>query len=297
MRLRWTVEEVSLLRELYPRQGPSKELAARLGRTRLAVHYKALSLHLVPPRVPKARWTPSELRTLRDCWADYSARSLQKRLPGRSWESIRRKAQVLKLGERLQGYLTIPRAAEQVGVDEPLLWKIIRQEGVQYISRTPHKRRPIPCVDEEDITAAAKRYFDKEAMAREGKENVREAAKRLKVGRETLWKAHARARNWAPAPNIILELPARWDEVLRDHRAAMRRKRQKSWMANLALAHAANQRRDTPGSKDTAPSATPTASSSKNRSKVASSGSSISSPKTPDTTSTAASKRTASAPT
>lgn len=76
-------------------------------------------------------WTEEELRQLRECWKEMSARSLAKRLPGRKWYAIYHKAQDLGLPMGPpQGYETFSHAAKRTGFTRSSLGPLLKRHGV-----------------------------------------------------------------------------------------------------------------------------------------------------------------------
>ncbi len=297
---RWTEEEVAILRTFFPKE-KTAQVAKRLGRTWASVTYKVRTLGLTEKYTSGTRWSVKECKNLCLGWNEYSARGLRKLLPGRTWAAIVCRAKKLGLGPRLQGYITVPKAAQILGVDEAVVVKIIEEENVTYIFRRQvcsppkgsKKARGWIYMEEEEIRAAGARYFERKA----GLENAAEAARRLNVTPMKMLRAYRRRSGALPSSGPHQEPPEFWNKILAEYQERIKCSMKEVAMGNLRRANVVRRERAGLGSKGIAPSVTPTASSSKNRSKAASSVSSTSSPKTPDTTSTAASKRTASAPT
>jgi transposase-like protein len=74
----------------------------------------------------RLHWTPDEERILRLEWKVVTPRTLRQKLPGRSWEAIRRKAQLLGLaGGQPQGTVTLKEAAKAAGYTVPHLRRIL----------------------------------------------------------------------------------------------------------------------------------------------------------------------------
>lgn len=111
----WTVEECSLLRELYPTSMSREEIARQLGRSFRSVtnHAKALGLRRPPrtgsrPHQVHKKWTAEEVALLREIYPSTGGVEIAERL-GRSKASVNVKAGVLGLSKdrtaRRQQYL------------------------------------------------------------------------------------------------------------------------------------------------------------------------------------------------
>ena len=87
----WTVEEVKLLKKLYPRVRVRDLIGRFPKRTKSTIVAKAMSLNL-----PSAKlWQPNENKIIKDCFYSVPKESLTKMLLGRSWLAI------MAQGERL----------------------------------------------------------------------------------------------------------------------------------------------------------------------------------------------------
>ncbi len=87
----WTVEEVKLLKELYPRVRVKDLIDKFPRRTKPTIVAKAMSLNL-----PSAKlWQPNENKIIKDCFYSVPKETLLQMLSGRSWLAI------MAQGERL----------------------------------------------------------------------------------------------------------------------------------------------------------------------------------------------------
>ena len=113
----------------------------------------------------KVHWTQEEDAVLRREWGEVGQRSLKKKLRGRSWRAIYRRACNLGLPQGLpQGSVALSRAAEILGLCGPQsVEALARRQGVPVrLHPHPHapegtRRHPWRCVDLDDITAAMER--------------------------------------------------------------------------------------------------------------------------------------------
>lgn len=113
----------------------------------------------------KMHWTREEDAVLRREWGEVGQRVLKKKLRGRSWRAIYRRARNLGLPQGLpQGSVALSSAAEILGLSSPdAVEALARRHGVP-IRPHPHphapegtRRHPWRCVDLDDITAAMAR--------------------------------------------------------------------------------------------------------------------------------------------
>jgi len=126
----WSKEELEFLKKNYKRWG-IEYCAKKLQRSAGTVRWRSNQMGL---HVRTAHWSPKELDVLKAAWPHASYREMVHALPGRTFISIRKKAGSLKLGPRLATLLSVPEAANKVGVGRRQLLKIMELEEVKPVA-------------------------------------------------------------------------------------------------------------------------------------------------------------------
>jgi hypothetical protein len=93
--VRWSEEELRLVKELYP-IGKGKQIAEKTGRTLQAVKQKAYALGLGTRR--NRRWSASEIKILKRLYPIEIAKNIADKL-GRSEDTVRMKARSIGVGK------------------------------------------------------------------------------------------------------------------------------------------------------------------------------------------------------
>lgn len=149
----WTPREDDILRTHYRRRGGMKSVLAQMPyRTPVSISHRARILGVL--RQPL--WTVSEDRVLRLGWHILSQRELCRRLPGRTWRAIRRRAYYdlrLPLGVP-QGCIAVTEASRKLGFSYLGLLTVLRWAEVSIRSRYPGDRRATSITRYVDFDAA-----------------------------------------------------------------------------------------------------------------------------------------------
>jgi hypothetical protein len=166
-RTAWTREEDRLLREHFPH---TKRIAALLtlfpGRSHYSIRDHAYELGLRTRR----GWTRAELRALREGWHELGPRGLRRALPGRTWSSIRQKADDLGLPSGVpQGCESLAACAARTGFHHSTLARILEAGGVRVRVTYPRgkpgcQRQPRHYVERDAADEAVARFLETETV-------------------------------------------------------------------------------------------------------------------------------------
>lgn len=133
----------------------------------------------VKKRSSRKRWTSQEKKALSDLWRDYSPRRIREALPTRSWNAISNKARIMKLGQRLQGLISIRAASRLSGFDEVIIYRAIKDHELQAYRVGTGQQRKWLRVDPDDVRDFIQRKLS------DNRESATKAAKRHGIGVHT----------------------------------------------------------------------------------------------------------------
>ena len=133
-------KEDAFLRKHY-RKRKALWCGLQLGRSQPSAYARALRLGLVQPK-----WSQREIHLLQSLWGLASERVILRRLKGRSWYGISRKARDLGLGNPSQGLCTVAQACVLAGVHRRVLLAACEaaKVHVRYAVRGSEARRKLP---------------------------------------------------------------------------------------------------------------------------------------------------------
>lgn len=166
----WSPEDKENLKKWYPKLGIVKT-SLRFGRgsdgelirTPAAVQRKACLMKIPGKRKVWPTWTREEEKILREGWQERSMKLLKAQLKGRTLIAIEHQAtQVMKLGPRFHGQLSLLKACGVLGVSYPTLLTIARVEQVHLQNKRWGCKGARRVVGEEEITEAYHRFFRRE---------------------------------------------------------------------------------------------------------------------------------------
>ena len=174
---RWKRSDTSSLVRLWPRKDVGY-IAAKLQKSEVSVFSKARRLGLKLSDVTRKRWTNDEIKQLSTLWHSASDSKLFSALGGRTWNSIRSKADELGIGEdRFRGHETISKAAKLLGVCRPTLVRMMAEARV----KTRRSGR-ISTVDMDSARRCLESWLERGRST----ETIVEASARTGVERSTL---------------------------------------------------------------------------------------------------------------
>jgi len=162
------------------------------------------------------RWTQEEKRILIKVWRDQSPRFIKESLRGKRWSQIARMARGLKLGPRLQGYISM-RAAERLSgfCNTEILRAIERGELESRRLGVGRKQKHLR-LDPDEVREWAERRSSQPAT-----ESARGAAKRHGVSNATFYRIlklygvqthKGRSCNFSPQESDLL-MARYWDSL------------------------------------------------------------------------------------
>lgn len=203
----WSPSQVEFLKKNYLKHGQAY-CAAYLHKSENAIRCKAGSLKL---KHEDTAWTDKEVEILKACWAHASYREMRHALRPRTLIAIRRKAQKLRLGDRLAGMISASQGAKLLGVCMDEFLRIMDLGNVQATlqnagsapptSRQPFKHRRY---NKEQVLKAGKDYYRRETLA--------QAAERKQLTYETLRKAANKLDAYKVADEYRM-YPEEWDQL------------------------------------------------------------------------------------
>jgi hypothetical protein len=223
-------KDLTKLVETDPRAGGSlnwTKLKKRFpNRTRWALLTRMSKLGLGQPKP----WTDSENILLEGYWNQSPKETILKLLPGRTWGAIYDHAtRVLHLSSGSPPGMISLSALEKDpswGYGRKDTKRIIQEGGVRIrcFNYSGKKPRGVPYVVLADVLEAAKRWSKEQAIPYEGKEHIRDAAKRLHVNKQRL-------RGWLVlegiAPPVVPKqlqkiwvVPETYDQVVAKYRSS-----------------------------------------------------------------------------
>lgn len=140
---------------------------------------------------------------LREGWAEYTWRWLRENLRGRTQRSIVCRARRLKLGKRLQGFVSAQEGRRITGLSEEGFEWMLLLEGVAHL-KVRGGDTDLRAFDPDRLVEATRNYLRRET--------VTEAAERLGVSQPSLLRAvqHAKA-DQPPGRYRTFLLPAEFD--------------------------------------------------------------------------------------
>ncbi len=160
-------------------------------------------------------WTQAEELALRSMWADCSALTIRKHIPGRTWAALRQKAFYLGLSFGIpQGWLSVTAAAKRAGYPYLAFLRVLKRHGVEpehhtsplrpsayrYTRKVGGRKRTKGfhwrMVQWDDVTAA----LEAERRLHETTETIAQAAQRYGLSRVHTRKLLVAAGAVTPAP-------------------------------------------------------------------------------------------------
>lgn len=194
MREPWTKEDLKDLAEL----SRNRDAFGRLNWGPLLKRFPGRTKTSISCQISKTgcsqslAWTREEDNILRDGWNDSSLRTLLSKLPGRSKMGLYERAKKLGLSAGPpQGMVSIKALSEDPkwGYDYYKTLKILRETGV-VVRRFGYagKKQGVRYVDQIEAMEAAKEWEARRMQDLRSMEFPRNAAKRLRVRVETLWR-------------------------------------------------------------------------------------------------------------
>lgn len=214
----WSPEDKEKLKKWYPKLGIAKTAEkfgrgpdGKLIRSKAAVQRKACLMKIKGKRKVWPTWSREEEKILREGWHERSMKLLRAQLKGRTLTAIYHQAvQVMKLGPRFHGQLSLLKACEVIGVSYPTLLTIARVEQVHLQNKHYGCKGARRVVGEEEITEAAKRFFRRE--------NRIQFEERSGVPEKVVTRALIHSGRKVKGQRIQLRLlPEEWDEIMENY--------------------------------------------------------------------------------
>lgn len=216
--LPWSDKDKENLKKWYPKLGILKTAEkfgrgpdGKLIRTKAAVQRKAALMKIPGKRKNWPSWSREEEKILREGWHESSMRKLRQKLKGRTQIAIEHQAvQVMKLGPRFHGQLSLLKACELLGVSYPTLLKIAEVEQVHLQNKYYGCKGARRVVGEEEIIEAYKRFSRRE--------NRIQYEERSGVPEKVVTRALVHSGRKVKGQRIQLRLlPEEWDEIMENY--------------------------------------------------------------------------------
>lgn len=188
----------------------------------------------------RKHWTPQEMQTLANLWRDYSPRRIREAFPDRTWNAISNKARIMKLGQRLQGLISIRAASRLSGFDEEIIYSAIKEHELQAYRVGIGQRRKWLRVDPDDV-----RDFIQRKLA-DNRESANRAAKRHGIGVHTFLRILRLGGMVPPAYGAAYRLdPANVDKLVEHYWKTLSKRAGAAWKGNKNAPAAAMKDRHT----------------------------------------------------